>query len=112
MFLHRSVKLPSRLGTIAAQVVVQQAVYNPVFNVYFMGMHSLLGGHGIKDTIDHLAFVLPTSIVRGAQVWTGVAIVSFSVVPPQWRGIFSGCVAVCWQTYLGCLARFRGESKE
>jgi hypothetical protein len=38
--------------------------------------------------------------VNGWKVWSGVAIVSFMYIPPQLRSVFSGCVAVAWQSYL------------
>ncbi|KPM46344.1 hypothetical protein AK830_g82 [Neonectria ditissima] len=100
MLLQRNFNFESKLASILTRVVVQQLVYTPIFNTYFFSMQSLLSGVSLNDTIKRLKLTLPTSIVNGMKVWTGVALVSFTVVPPQFRSVFSGCVAVFWQTYL------------
>ncbi|KAJ5400082.1 hypothetical protein N7465_010571 [Penicillium sp. CMV-2018d] len=100
MFLHRRFNFASSIASLATKVVVQQAVFTPVFNTYFFTMQSLLSGASVEDTLVRLQLALPTSIANGVKVWTGVAIISFMYVPPQFRSVFSGCIAVAWQTYL------------
>lgn len=100
MFLHRHFNFTSRVASLLTKVVVQQAVYTPVFTTYFFTAQSLLSGASIEETLMHLKLALPTSIVNSIKVWTGVAFVSFLWIPPQFRSVSSGCVAVCWQTYL------------
>lgn len=100
MFLHRRFNFASSIASLATKVVVQQAVFTPVFNTYFFTMQSLLSGESVEDTLVRLQLALPTSIANGVKVWTGVAIISFMYVPPQFRSVFSGCIAVVWQTYL------------
>ncbi|KAF3386180.1 Protein SYM1 [Penicillium rolfsii] len=100
MFLHRRFNFASGALSLATKVLVQQAVYTPVFNTYFFTMQSLLSGASVEQTLMRLQLALPTSIVNGWKVWTGVAIVSFIYIPPQFRSVFSGCVAVAWQSYL------------
>ncbi|OQD70785.1 hypothetical protein PENPOL_c001G09517 [Penicillium polonicum] len=100
MFLHRRFNFASSIASLATKVVVQQAVFTPVFNTYFFTIQSLLSGASVEDTLVRLQLALPTSIANGVKVWTGVAIISFMYVPPQFRSVFSGCIAVAWQTYL------------
>lgn len=100
MFLHRRFNFTSKLASLATKVLVQQAVYTPVFITYFFTMQSLLSGASVEQTFMRLKLALPTSIVNGWKVWSGVAIVSFKYIPPQFRSVFSGCVAVAWQSYL------------
>ena len=63
-------------------------------------MQSILSGASIESTVERLRLTLPTSIVNSVKVWSGVALVSFVWVPPQFRSVFSGVVAVGWQSYL------------
>lgn len=100
MFLHRHFNFTSKIASLITKVIVQQAVYTPVFNTYFFTMQSLLSGASVEETLVRLQLALPTSIVNSVKVWSGVAFVSFLWVQPQFRSVFSGCVAVGWQTYL------------
>lgn len=100
MFLHRRFNFASSVASLTTKVLVQQVVYTPVFNTYFYTMQSLLSGASVEHTLMRLRLALPTSIVNGWKVWSGVAIVSFMHIPPQFRSVFSGCVAVAWQSYL------------
>ncbi|KAM3487173.1 hypothetical protein MY3957_009546 [Beauveria namnaoensis] len=99
LFLHGRFNFASRAASLATKVLVQQAIYTPIFNTYFFAAQSLLSGASVEDTLLRLQLTLPTSIVAGWKVWSGVALVSFMYVPAQFRSVFSGCVAVAWQSY-------------
>ncbi|KAM3429294.1 hypothetical protein NHJ13734_008234 [Beauveria thailandica] len=100
MFLHGQFNFASTAASLATKVLVQQAIYTPIFNTYFFAAQSLLSGASVEDMVMRLQLVLPTSIVNGWKVWSVVALISFMYVPAQFRGAFSGCVAVAWQSYL------------
>lgn len=46
---------------------------------------------------------LPISFVNSCKLWPAVTAFSFTYVPPQFRNVFSGGVAIGWQTYLSWL---------
>ncbi|KAJ5508787.1 hypothetical protein N7527_010930 [Penicillium freii] len=68
MFLHRRFNFASSIASLATKVVVQQAVFTPVFNTYFFTMQSLLSGASVKGTLVRLQLALPTSIANGVKV--------------------------------------------
>ncbi|OJJ50008.1 hypothetical protein ASPZODRAFT_128596 [Penicilliopsis zonata CBS 506.65] len=103
MFLHRNFNYTSKFRSILTKVAVQQAVFTPVFNTYFFGMQSLLAGGTIPETIERLKKALPVSISNSVKLWPIVTAFSFMYVPPEFRSVFSGIVAVGWQTYLSWL---------
>ncbi|KKK17776.1 hypothetical protein AOCH_007226 [Aspergillus ochraceoroseus] len=103
MFLHRNFNFASKFLSILTKVCVQQAVFTPVFNTYFFSVHSLLSGASLEETLERLKVALPVSIVNSLKLWPAVTAFSFMYVPPQFRSIFSGCIAVGWQTYLSWL---------
>ncbi|KAL4909638.1 hypothetical protein BDW74DRAFT_143443 [Aspergillus multicolor] len=103
MFLHNNFNFTSKFLSILTKVVVQQAVFTPVFNTYFFSVHSLLSGASLEETWERLKVALPRSIVNSAKFWPMVTAFSFMYVPPQFRNVFSGCIAVGWQTYLSWL---------
>ncbi|KAL4914944.1 hypothetical protein BDW62DRAFT_189615 [Aspergillus aurantiobrunneus] len=103
MFLHNNFNFPSKFLSILTKVVVQQIVFTPVFNTYFFSVHSLLSGASLEETYERLKVALPRSVVNSAKFWPMVTAFSFMYVPPQFRNVFSGCIAVGWQTYLSWL---------
>ncbi|KAE8391057.1 hypothetical protein BDV23DRAFT_154003 [Aspergillus alliaceus] len=103
MFLHNHFNFASKFLSILTKVVVQQALFTPVFNTYFFSVHSLLSGATIEETWERLKKALPVSITNSAKLWPAVTAFSFMYVAPQFRNIFSGVIAVGWQTYLSWL---------
>ncbi len=84
---------------------MQQAVFTPVFNVYFFGMQALLSGDGIRGIAARTRSAVPESIVNSLKLWPAVTAFSFTFIQPQYRFLFSGGFATLWQTYLSYLNR-------
>ncbi|KAL4866436.1 hypothetical protein BDV12DRAFT_133087 [Aspergillus spectabilis] len=103
MFLHNNFNYASKPLSILTKVLVQQIVFTPVFNTYFFSVHSILSGASLEETYERLKVALPRSIVNSAKFWPMVTAFSFVYVPPQFRNVFSGVIAVGWQTYLSWL---------
>lgn len=103
MFLHNNFNYPSKFLSILTKVVVQQMCFTPVFNTYFFSLHSLLAGATLEETWERLKKALPVSVTNSVKLWPAVTAFSFMYVPPQFRNIFQGGIAVCWQTYLSWL---------
>lgn len=103
MFLHNHFNYPSKLLSVLTKVVVQQICFTPVFNTYFFSMHSLLAGGTLEETWERLKKALPVSITNSVKLWPAVTAFSFMYVPAQFRNVFSGIIAVGWQTYLSWL---------
>ncbi|KAJ5901886.1 hypothetical protein N7495_002414 [Penicillium taxi] len=103
MFLHNNFNFSSKILSVLTKVCVQQIFFTPVFNTYFFSMHSLLAGATLEETWERLKKALPVSVTNSVKLWPAVTAFSFMYVPPQFRNVFSGCVAVGWQTYLSWL---------
>lgn len=111
IFLGNNFNYASRWLSVAVKVVVQQAVFTPVFNSYFFGMQAVLTGEPPSGVIKRIKDTVPTSIVNSLKLWPAVTAFSFAYIIPQYRFMFSGIFAVCWQTYLSFLNR-RAEKEE
>ncbi|KAL1963876.1 hypothetical protein VTN77DRAFT_7682 [Rasamsonia byssochlamydoides] len=103
MFLHHNFNYSSKFLSILTKVSVQQAVFTPVFNTYFFSMQSLLAGATLEETWERVKRAVPTSIKNSVKLWPAVTAFSFMYVPPHFRSVFGGSVAVGWQTYLSWL---------
>lgn len=103
MFLHHTFNYSSKFLSILTKVSVQQAVFTPVFNTYFFSMQSLLAGATLEETWERVKRAVPVSIKNSVKLWPAVTAFSFMYVPPHFRSVFGGSVAVGWQTYLSWL---------
>ncbi|KAJ5767258.1 uncharacterized protein N7511_004874 [Penicillium nucicola] len=103
LFLGNHFNYPSKILSILTKVVVQQTCFTPIFNTYFFSVHSLLGGATMEETYERLKKALPVSITNSVKLWPAVTAFSFMYVPAQFRNVFSGVIAVGWQTYLSWL---------
>jgi len=92
-------------GSIAARIAVHQAVFVPVFNAYFFGAQTIFAGGTLQEAKARVLRQVPVSWWKSCQFWPVVNAFVFSVVPWQYRNVFSGVVAIGWQTYLCWLNR-------
>ena len=93
-------------------MVVNQALFTPIFNSYFFGMQSLLSGATIPDIIERIKHTVPTSWINSCKVWPVVTAFSFTYIPIQYRSIFGGVIAIGWQTYLSLLNQRAAAQEE
>ncbi|ROV99519.1 hypothetical protein VMCG_06386 [Cytospora schulzeri] len=49
MWLSRNFNYPSRILSIATKIVINQAIFTPVFNVYFFGMQAFMAGDNLVE---------------------------------------------------------------
>ncbi|RMZ80097.1 hypothetical protein DV737_g3185, partial [Chaetothyriales sp. CBS 132003] len=96
---------PSRWGSIFIKTCVQQAVFTPVFNTYFFSMQAILTGESPSGVIERVKAAVPVSIRNSLKLWPAVTAFSFAFIRPEYRFMFSGIFAVCWQAYLSFLNR-------
>jgi hypothetical protein len=111
MFLGNHFNYSSLLLSLATKVVVNQAVFTPIFNTYFFGMQALLSGHTLPETWEHIKRTVPTSAINSCKLWPAVTAFNFRFISAQYRNIFAGFIAIGWQTYLSYLNR-KAENAE
>lgn len=68
-------------------------------------MQAFLAGDNFDQIIDRIRQCVPVSIVNSCKLWPAVTAFSFSFIPMEYRSVFSGVIAVGWQTYLSFLNR-------
>ncbi len=95
----------SRPLSILTKVCVQQAVFTPVFNTYFFGMQAILTGESPSGVLERIKGAVPTSMWNSLKLWPAVTAFSFAFIRAEYRFMFSGLFAVCWQAYLSFLNR-------
>ena len=99
---------------------MQQAVFTPVFNsefahearssgslnlAYFFGAQAVLTGESPSGVVERIRAAVPVSMLNSLKLWPAVTAFSFAFIMPQYRFMFSGIFAVCWQAYLSFLNR-------
>lgn len=86
--------------TATMRTIITCCILTPVISVYFFSMQSILSGHNLASTWEHLQQTLPRSWESAFKYWPVVNAINFSVVPTQYRGIFQALAGLLWQTYL------------
>jgi protein Mpv17 len=112
LFLSHNFNYTSRVLSILTKVAINQICFTPVFNTYFFGMQSLLSGDNLDAVVDRIRRTVPTSMINSCKLWPAVTAFSFTFVPVEYRNVFSGVIAVGWQTYLSFLNRTAEEAAE
>lgn len=105
LWLGNNFNYGSKSLSIFVKVCVQQAVFTPVFNSYFFGMQAILTGESPSGVIERIKAAVPVSMVNSLKLWPAVTAFSFAFISAQYRFMFSGIFAVCWQAYLSFLNR-------
>lgn len=119
MYLGNCFNYPSKMLSLATKVTVNQIVFTPTFNSYFFGMQALLSGDSIEEAWERIKRTVPTSFVNSCKLWPAVTAFNFTYIQPQYRALFAGqslrgnlmtyaniytgVVAVGWQSYLSWL---------
>ncbi|KAK4169851.1 putative mpv17 pmp22 family protein [Cladorrhinum sp. PSN259] len=104
-YLSVNFNFSSRILSLLTKVVLMQTCFTPVFNTYFFGMQALLSGATMPEVWERITKTVPTSIYNSCKVWPIVMGINFAYVPLPFRSVFSGGIAVGWQTYLSYLNR-------
>ncbi|KAK5995436.1 Protein SYM1 [Cladobotryum mycophilum] len=111
IWLSTNFNYSSRILSMGTKVVVNQIAFAPLFNTYFFSAHALLSGQGIEAAVQRVKDTLVTSWINSCKLWPAVTVVSFTFVPMEYRSVFTGLIAIGWQTYLSYL-NSRVEIKE
>ncbi|KAI2628344.1 hypothetical protein GGS21DRAFT_238914 [Xylaria nigripes] len=102
-FLARSFNYSSKALSIAVKVIVNQLTFTPIFNIYFFGAQALLSGDTPGEAWRRVYNTVPVSFINSCKLWPAVTAFSFAFIPWEYRSVFSGVIAVGWQTYLSYL---------
>ncbi|GAB7351595.1 hypothetical protein MBLNU459_g2217t1 [Dothideomycetes sp. NU459] len=103
MFLGSHFNYASHAKSIAIKILINQTFFTPCFNTYFFGMQSLLSGSSLAEAKQRVIDTVPTSWKNSWKLWPAVTALSFTYIPPQYRSVFAGVIAIGWQTYLSWL---------
>jgi protein Mpv17 len=103
VFLARHFNYTSKVFSIAVKVLVNQAVFTPIFNSYFFGMQSALSGASMREIWQRIKHTVPTSLVNSWKLWPAVTAFSFTFIRLELRSLFAGFIAIGWQAYLSLL---------
>jgi hypothetical protein len=95
----------SHLLSLATKISVSQLLFAPIFNTYFFGAQAALAGCSPAAVVDRIVQTVPTSVVNSCQFWPLVTAFTFTFIPIEYRSVFSGVIAIGWQTYLALLNR-------
>lgn len=97
--------------SVAAKVAFNQVTFAVAFPTYFFSMQALLSGESLSGTLRRLQDTVPRSWQSSWKVWPAAMAFNLTYVPLEYRALFSGLIAIGWQTYLSWINR-QAELKE
>ncbi|OAR00747.1 hypothetical protein LLEC1_06125 [Akanthomyces lecanii] len=109
--LARYFNYKSKALSIAAKVVFNQLTFSVAFPTYFFGMQALLSGESLAGIVQRLQDTVPRSWQNSWKIWPAAMTFNLALVPLEYRALFSGIIAIGWQTYLSWMNR-QAELKE
>ncbi|CAL8073337.1 unnamed protein product [Orchesella dallaii] len=90
----------SKLRTAVVKMAVDQGIFAPIFIGNFLGINSLTQGNSLSQMKNDVSKNFKDVVISNYKLWPAVQLISFSVVPLQYRVLFVQSVAVFWNTYL------------
>ncbi|CAK1366820.1 uncharacterized protein RHO25_011555 [Cercospora beticola] len=105
MWLGRNFNYDKHWKGLVVKILVSQSIFTPVFNTYFFGMQTLLAGGGWQEVKERVVRTVPTSWLNSCKFWPMITAFTFTFIRPVNRNVFSGFIAIGWQTYLSWLNR-------
>lgn len=88
---------------VTARVLVNQIFFTPIFLTAFFSLQSLLTGSTGRETTEKLKTTLPGAYVNSCQLWPAVTAINFWWIKLEYRSMFSGVIAIGWNSYLSYL---------
>lgn len=105
LFLSHNFNYASRLLSLGTKILINLAIFTPLFNTWFFGAQAVLSGCTPSAVVDRIVYAVPPSTFNSWKFWPWVTAFSFTFVPIEYRSVFAGVISIGWQTYLAWLNR-------
>lgn len=105
IFLSRTFNYSSQILSLAVKVVFNQLTFATLFSSYFFGCQALLSGETLPATFDRLKRTVPRAWTNSWKVWPAATAFALAFIPLEYRALFTGVIAIGWQTYLAWMNR-------
>lgn len=105
IFLSRTFNYSSQILSLAVKVVFNQLTFATLFSSYFFGCQALLSGETLQATFDRLKRTVPRAWTNSWKVWPAATAFALAFIPLEYRALFTGVIAIGWQTYLAWMNR-------
>eukprot|EP00961_Rhodomonas_salina_P293658 3933928-Rhodomonas_salina.1 len=96
------------LSHVAERVMVDQLLSGPVNLVLFLTWMSYLEDFNARKAVQKCKDAMPTLYPKSLMTWVPVHMLTFSVVPDEYRVLWIGLVSILWGAVLSATAS--GES--
>lgn len=96
-------------------VIYDQTVNSVIFLIVFFGYMDYMNGIDFKTSLKNTLIKLPPTLIANWKLWPAAQLVNFSIVPPDYRVLFSNMVGIIWNIYLSYVQNskdFSIESKD
>lgn len=103
LFLDRAVLLPGPQAVLA-KVFLDQFAFSPLNTLLFFSVMKLAEGVQVAATCEFLRNNFFGTMRDSYRLWPLVNVVNFSIVPSQYRVVFTSAVSIFWIAFLSVVA--------
>lgn len=105
IFLSKNFNYKSKPLSLLAKVLFNQVTFAVAFPAYFFTGQALLAGENMQRTVERLKDTMGPVWFNSWKVWPLTTAIAITYIPLGYRALFSGVVAIGWQTYLSWMNR-------
>eukprot|EP00978_Attheya_sp_CCMP212_P046813 scaffold413191_cov56-Attheya_sp.AAC.1 len=106
-------KMPgTKPATVAAKVLIDQTIWNPIFGCMFFGYLNLVEGKSLQDYKKKLEADLATAVMGSWAVWVPAHTINFAFVPPAQRLLYINSIQIGYNVFLSFLGNKKVEDAE
>ena len=88
----------------AIKFALDQTIGAAVNTVLFLGGIALLRGHGLDTCMQQCKDQFWPLIFAGQKLWPAVSLLSFTLIPLEYRTTFGGMVGLFWGAWLSMMS--------
>jgi len=88
------------LKNLIKSVIYNQSIHSMFCTLVFFTYIDILNGIDFKKSISNAAYKLPFTIIANLKVWVPAQMINLSIMPLEYRVLFTNLVSILWSCYL------------
>jgi len=104
--------LKTRFATVATSVALGETLLSSYFLSSVLFFYDFMASHSFESGKRNVQEKFWPTFLRSFQYWSGVSLMTYSIIPIHFRPVFSNCFSFAWQIYMSYIANLKQDSNE
>ena len=101
--LEKIVRVDHPLGGLLLRMLLDAVIFSPIAVTGYFTVRSILEGSGLDGIQDKLSTRFVPALQGSWKFWPAANIINFSMIPVQYRVLYSNVLSLFWSGYLTLL---------